>query len=551
LIHAYAPAEQRLLSWPLSYMGLETLAAVSLGCRAWRTPGQARLAWWLLAGSAALEVPNLIINLLLSRGWTAVWAANLPSWLGLATGILVLAGVLAFPRGRESGGAFRRRVLDSLIFAVSILFLLWVMGVHGNLRTAAQGIGLRVFVAYLNAALLGGGLVFMTSYDPDRARGPLGWLAASALAWLAALSCWTLAGLPPVVATQEWIILAGGIPLFQGLAAWSPRRVEEGGQAGAGPERRSIGLLPYLPVSLAIGALAVLLAAAPGSVTRGAFAIFLAMVALLLFRQFLSIQDLQAARRTLEDRVLQRTQALEHAQDTLLRTERMNTLALMGAGLAHDLNNLLCVVKSSAELAVMRLDESGAAGPEDLTRIAVAADRAAHLTGRLMGFARREDEELTLLDLGGAVGGMEVTLRLLLPRSVDLHLEIACESLMVRSSGLRVEQMLVNLVANARDAMPEGGVLTVRTGPGDPEASMALLEVTDNGVGMTPEVQAQIFDPFFTTKAPGKGTGLGLPSLKAMVADCGGRLEVASAVGRGTRFRIFLPLVPALGLSPR
>ena len=276
------------------------------------------------------------------------------------------------------------------------------------------------------------------------------------------------------------------------------------------------------------------------------------MVALLLLRQFQSIQDLQAARRTLEDRVRQRTRALEQAQDTLLRTERMNTVALMGAGLAHDLNNLLCAMKSSAELAALRLDEGQAPGREELGRIAVAADRAAHLTGRLMGFARREEEDLSFLDLGTAVKEMEATLRLLLPRSVDLRIEAAVGGgLIVQSSRLRVEQMVVNLVANARDAMPDGGLLTVRTGVGESERPMALLEVVDTGIGMSPEIQARIFDPFFTTKAPGQGTGLGLPSLKAMVEEGGGRLEVLSEPDQGSRFRILLPLLPVAGISPR
>ena len=550
LLHTVLPADQRQLAWPLCYMGLEFLAAASLGYRAWRSPSESRLAWWLLTISAALEVPNLIVGLFLSRGWTGPWAAGLPNLLGLGTGLLVLAGVLSFPRAQESRGVLWRRIQDGLIFAASVLFLLWVMGVQGNLRAAAHGMGLRVFVAYLNAALLGGGLVFMTSYDPGRIQGPLGWLGASALAWLAALSCWAMTGLPPVVATQGWIVLAGAIPLFQGLAAWSPRPVEQV-LAGPGSERRTTGLLPYLPVAIAIVVLAVLLATNPESVTRVAFAIFLVMVGLLLLRQFQSIQDLQAARRTLEDRVRQRTRALEQVQGTLLRTERMNTVALMGAGLAHDLNNLICSVKVSAELAALKLDEGDAPDPEDLSRITLAADRAARLTGRLMGFARREEESLSFLDLGMAVKGLEATLRIILPRSVELRIEAAADSLIVQSSGLRVEQMLVNLVANARDAMPDGGTLTVRTGVGESEKPMALLEVADTGIGIAPDILARIFDPFFTTKAPGQGTGLGLPSLKALVEEGGGRMEVASEPGHGARFRILLPLMPAAGITPR
>ncbi|MDP1831170.1 MAG: ATP-binding protein [Geothrix sp.] len=551
LIHLSLSAEQRTLAWPLGYALLEILATASLAHRAWRAPGDTRLAWGLLAVSAFLEVPNLLLTLLQSHGQAQPWASDLSGYLSLATGILVLAGVLSFPREREQGRMFRRRALDGLIFATSLLFLLWVMGVQGSLRTAAPGVGLRVFAVFLNAALLGGGLVFMTSYHPDRARGPLGWLGASALAWLAGLSCWTLSGLPAVPATEGWIILVGGIPVFQGLAAWSTHPVGSSGAAGD-PGRRPSRLIPYAPVVGAVVVLAVLLPGASLDVMRGTFGIFLAMVMLLMLRQFQAIQDLQDARRNLEDRVQQRTLALEQAQDTVMRTERMNTLALMGAGLAHDLNNLLCAMKSSAELAVMNMEEGRPPAPRDLARIASTADRAALLTRRLMGFVRREVEELSPTDLGREVMEMEATLRFLLPRSVDLRVEVSPgEPLVVQSSRLRLEQMLVNLVANARDAMPEGGHLSIHAGPGAPGTSHAIIEVADSGMGMTPQILERIFEPFFTTKAPGKGTGLGLSSLKAMVEESGGRLHVESEPGQGARFRILLPRVPAEGLSPR
>jgi signal transduction histidine kinase len=542
-VHLVLRPEQRLPVWPLGYMLLEALACASLAYRAWRTSGEAQRAWWLLAASAFLSVLDLLPSALQPGGYLPSWTSVISSYLSLVEGILVLAGILSFPRGRERGGRFRRRVLDALIFAISLLFLLWVMGIQGSLRAAAQGVGLRVFVAYLNVALLGGGLVFMTSYHPDRIRGPLGWLAASACAWLAAISCWTLAGLPTVVATEPWIVMAGAIPLFQGFAAWSPRLVEDS-LVVADPEHKIAVLLPYLPVSIAVLVLATMLALAPRHATREAYAIFLIVVLLLLFRQVLAIADLEVARRTLEDRVRQRTKALEKAQGTLLRTERMNTMALMGAGLAHDLNNLLSVIKSSAELAVIELEENGQTVTRDLTRIATAADRAARLTGRLMGFVRRESEELSPMDVAREIREMESTLRLLLPRSVSLHMEFPMGGgVFVRSSKLRLEQMLVNLVANAGGAMPGGGKLTIYAGPGDPGTEDALIEVADSGIGMTPEVLERIFDPFFTTKPSGKGVGLGLPSLKALVQSSGGRLEVRSEPGRGSRFRIFLPQV--------
>ena len=551
LVHLATSPVARTWTWPLGYLLLEGLATASLAFRAWRCSGEEQRAWTLLAASAMLELPNLLVTLLRLQQVMPPWSSAISSVLTLVSGVLVLVGVLSFPRGREGRGTFLRRALDGLIFAASLVFLLWVMGAQSSLRTAGGDVGVRVFVAYLNVALLGGGLVFMTSYHPSRIRGPLGWLGASALAWLAALSAWTLAGLPPVVETQKWILLAGAIPLFQGLAAWSPQPVRVP-LPGLDLERRGGALLPYLPVSLAILALAAQSIWLPVAVTRGTFSLFLVMVVLLLLRQFQAIRDLQVARESLEKRVQQRTRALEQAQDTLLRTERMNTLALMGAGLAHDLNNLLCAMKGSAELAVIHLEEGQPLAPRDLTRLASTADRAASLTRRLMGYVRSEAEELHALDLGQELLQMEATLRLILPRSVSLGIEVpADQALLVASTKTRLEQMLVNLVANARDAMPAGGRLQIRLRHGHSGAGQVVIEVTDSGTGMTPEVQEHIFDPFFTTKPVGKGTGLGLPSLKAMVEADGGGLEVASTPGQGSTFRILLPRLPLEEVSPR
>ncbi|NWJ40750.1 MAG: hypothetical protein HXX12_07240, partial [Geothrix sp.] len=545
VVHLVSAPERRSLVWNLGYLLIEALACASLGYRAWRSDRKERLAWQLLWASTLLDVINLSLWIPPSLGHPLAWASDLPKLLSLGTGLLVLAAVLSFPRGSSRGGGGRRRVLDGLLFAASVLFLLWVVGVHGALRTANPDLSLRVLVAYLNAALMGGGLVYMTSSRPHQFRGPLGWLGASALAWLVVLSGWAMAGLPPVPQTQWWWPLVGGIPLFQGLAAWSPTPEE----VPAAEETRGMftRLIPYLPVVGALAVMAVLILRAPLYLVRGASGIFLVMVALLLLRQVQAVEDLESARRTLEDRVHDRTRVLEQAQHTLIRTERMNALAMMGAGLAHDLNNLLGAVKSSADLAVMNLEEGVAPGPSELNRIAMAADRAALLTRRLMEFARREEEALQPVDLGRELRSMEVTLRLLIPRAVNLVIDVPLEdALIVKSSTLRLEQMMVNLVANARDAMPTGGHLGIQVTRGGAGRAHALIEVIDSGTGMTPEVLARIFDPFYTTKEPGKGTGLGLSSLKAMVEESGGSLGVESEPGLGTRFRILLPLV-----SPR
>jgi signal transduction histidine kinase len=549
LAHMATSPERRGLVWLVGYLLLEILTSASLGYRAWTVRGKGRVAWWLLTASALLDVFSISLWVLLALGRVIPWAPSLLRPLSLATGVLVLAGVLSFPKGMQQEGGDRRRVLDGLLFAASVLFLLWVLGAHGAVYSD-QGMGTRVLVAYLNAALLGGGLVFLTSNQPQRFKGPLGWLAASALVWLIVLSGWTLAGLPQVPELRWWWSLVGGIPVFQGLAACAPASAEA--LPITDDSRKVARMLPYFPVVGALGVMALLIPWATLNVMRGASGIFLAMVVLLLLRQFQAIQDLQAARRTLEDRVHQRTKALEQAQDTLLRTERMNTLALMGAGLAHDLNNLLGAVKGSADLAVMNLEDGIQPRAEELNRIAMAADRAALLTRRLMEFARRENEGLQPLDLCQAAKEMELTLRLLLPKSVAFSMTVGSGgSLVVMSSRLRLEQMMVNLVANAGDAMPKGGSLHIRVDRIGLETDQAMVEVEDTGVGMAPDVLSRIFDPFFTTKAPGKGTGLGLSSLKAMVQESGGRLEVESEPGRGSRFRILVPLVASDALSPR
>ncbi len=542
LAHGALPPERRVANWPLGYLLMEGLAAFSLGWRAGASRGAYRRAWTLLALSVGLEVPNLLLLYLGMHGVLGAWADVTSSLFSLLTGLLVLLGVLAFPKGPETLGLFWRRVLDALIFAVSVLFLLWALGVEGALRTAGSRMDLRVLAAYVNAALLGGGVLFAISYHPPRIRGPLGWLAASVVAWLAGLSWWAVLHLGTTQSHGAWLAVVAAIPLFQGLAAWSPRSVDLPEDPAHAIGLRTLRMLPYLPVGLAVVLISALLPHAAPDVVRGAMAILLGIVVLLLFRQYLAIRDLDASRRTLEARVLERTRALEQAQDTLLRAERMNTTALMGAGLAHDLNNLLTAMRASAELASLGLAEGRAPTREDLDRISATADRAAGLTRQIMGFARQEGEEIAPIDLCAILADVEPTLRLLLSRSVTLLTSVEADGVLaVRSSRARLEQMLVNLVSNAVDAMPEGGRLDIRAGRDSREPGWVLLEVADTGCGMPPEVQARIFEPFFTTKPPGKGTGLGLPSLKALVEEGGGRLEVASRTGVGTRFRILLP----------
>jgi two-component system cell cycle sensor histidine kinase/response regulator CckA len=231
-------------------------------------------------------------------------------------------------------------------------------------------------------------------------------------------------------------------------------------------------------------------------------------------------------------------------QDAMLRTERMNAMAVLGAGMAHDLNNTLATVRACAELARMKLEDGQSPEIRDLDHILVAADQSAALTRRLMSFGHMEEAPPTVICLREELSHLETILRMLLGRQISLRFELGEARVPVLGSRAQIEQILVNLVGNARDAMPRGGTILIRlsrsSSAGKP---IARVEVEDSGEGMTPEVQEKIFSPFFTTKGPGRGTGLGLASVRQLMHDLGGTLAVASQPGIGTTFVLRLPLV--------
>lgn len=247
---------------------------------------------------------------------------------------------------------------------------------------------------------------------------------------------------------------------------------------------------------------------------------------------------------TLEERVMERTRRLEHLQAVMLRTERLNTLATLGAGLAHDLNNLIF----SIGLASDRLRREAAAGgpprAEVIDRIATATAEASRLAKRLMAFARSGDgaAEPMLVDVRAAVAAQEALLRMLLPRTIGLRMILGESRSHVRMPATLVEQALVNLVSNARDAMPNGGQVTIHVREErDGDSPHLLLEVSDTGQGIAPELQASIFEMYFSTKAE-KGTGIGLASVRALMESVGGTVSVTSALAEGATFRLSFPI---------
>ena len=242
-------------------------------------------------------------------------------------------------------------------------------------------------------------------------------------------------------------------------------------------------------------------------------------------------------------------------EERLRQAQKMEAVGRLAGGIAHDFNNLLTAILGYSDLV------QGREGLDDETRSEVgeirkAAERAAALTRQLLAFSRKQVLQPRVLDLNRLVIDMEALLRRLIGENIVLRTILAPDLLSIRADRSQVEQVVVNLVVNARDAMPDGGTLTIETRNAllspedlehDPEllaGSYVLLAVEDTGHGMSEDVQANIFDPFFTTKPPGKGTGLGLPTVLGIVKQSGGRVVFSSRPGAGTRFEIHLPAAP-------
>jgi signal transduction histidine kinase/CheY-like chemotaxis protein len=228
------------------------------------------------------------------------------------------------------------------------------------------------------------------------------------------------------------------------------------------------------------------------------------------------------------------------------QSQKMEALGRMAGGVAHDFNNLLLVIRGHAEL----LEES-LPPDSDLRRhtgkLITASRQAADITSTLLTFSRSEEAPIGPLSLNKTIMAYSSLMPSFLRSGVVLDLELADEEFHVVASPVHLEQVIMNLGVNARDAMPDGGRLTIRTsfvaGTEPEDKGWVLLEVNDTGCGMDAETRAHIFEPFYTTKTRGKGTGLGLALVYGIVSQYHGRIEVDSEPGRGTSFRIFLPIV--------
>jgi PAS domain S-box-containing protein len=229
---------------------------------------------------------------------------------------------------------------------------------------------------------------------------------------------------------------------------------------------------------------------------------------------------------------------LHQREAQLVAAQRTLLVGSMASGVAHDLNNLLAVVEASASLAADSLPADHSA-QEDLEAISQASRRSSGLTRQLVAFVRQQPLNQRPLLLGEICHSSRQLIERLAGRGVAVAITVAPDIWPVLADRSQIEQILINLVVNARDAMPEGGQIDIDAA--NQPAGDVRISVRDQGVGMSPEVQRRLFEPFFSTKAPGKGVGLGLATCQYIVEGLGGRIEVASASGAGSTFSVYLP----------
>lgn len=253
-------------------------------------------------------------------------------------------------------------------------------------------------------------------------------------------------------------------------------------------------------------------------------------------------------------------------RDKLAQAQKMEAVGRLAGGVAHDFNNILTAIVGFGELVASELPPASPLRT-DVDQILRAATRASTLTRQLLTFSRRQVLQPELVDVNRAVANLEPMLGRVLREDIELRIRLGIGVEFVRVDRNQLDQVLLNLAINARDAMPAGGVLTISTTHeevnrtnheqrADREGDYAVLEVSDTGVGMDAQTRAHLFEPFFTTKEPGKGTGLGLATVHGVVEQSGGFISVQSEPHHGTSFKVFLPrlldapLLTAVGDRP-
>ncbi len=274
------------------------------------------------------------------------------------------------------------------------------------------------------------------------------------------------------------------------------------------------------------------------------------------------VQDITESKHAAQ--VLAESEARQRAvlEKQLWQARKMEAVGCLAGGVAHDFNNLVTVIGGYSDLLLMNLSQSNPLR-RHVEEVKRAGDRAASLTRQLLAFSRRQVLDPRTLDLNAVIGEIGTMLRRLIGEDIDLLTVLDPAVWAVKADPGQLEQVIVNLAVNARDAMPKGGKLTLETAnvtmslsqgglyePPMPPGQYVMLAVTDTGIGMDSETAGRVFEPFFTTKEEGKGTGLGLSTVYGTVKQTGGYIWVTSEPDHGTTFRIYLPRAEKVAVQP-
>ena len=510
-----------------------------------RVPSSESTGWYLLTWAHLLVAGANVVGTL--EVWfpkvVGPWRAHMFAPALVAQGLIVGAFVVWPWRPWKT----RRRLLHALgaaMFVGSFLLLLWLLGslVPGD---PSRYVSTRsaLLVVSVRVSLVGGVALYILAEDPRRVRGVLGWILLTMLLGAAYIALLRAAFDLGRSVVHPFFALGATAPFALAIGAWAGVPVEAARDSTPAAATRGWELVPYVPFVLA--AMTMLVTGFQrGHVASGVALAFTALALLLVVRQFVLLRELRRSKAELEERVAERTRKMESLQAIVARTERLNTFAALGAGLTHDINNLLTAIQASVGLMRAEVARGGQPQERTVARIVETSERAGGLARKVMSFAGHSGAPVVTKPAGEVLDSMSDLLRLFLPRGIDLSLEVDAAAAGVPVDAPSLEQVLVNLVSNARDAIEGGmGRVTVRLRPGETrDGRMAVLvEVVDTGIGMTDDVRARLFEPFFTTKASGRGTGLGLPSVKALVELQGGSVDVESEPGKGTRFVVRYP----------
>lgn len=265
-------------------------------------------------------------------------------------------------------------------------------------------------------------------------------------------------------------------------------------------------------------------------------------------------QQLQAFSQSISQEKAEALEALRQSQEQLLQSQKLEAIGQLAGGVAHDFNNLLTVIGGYSDLLLRKLASDDPSRPR-IQQIHEASDRAASLTRQLLAFSRKQVLQPKVLDLNSIVPDIQRMLRRMIGENIELRTTLQRDLGNIKADPNQIEQVIMNLVINARDAMPSGGKLSIETANVYLDENYArhhasvipgpyvMLAVSDSGTGIDEETQRHIFEPFFTTKALGKGTGLGLSTVYGIVKQSGGNIWVYSEIGKGTTFKIYLPRV--------